>query len=221
MLHGTFPDSCFQCPQACGEPLPTQASTGDPPTLACSFGSVSCGVTAPLECFVASKTGVCFPPLLCKSCDQILLGLGQIPWGSPVPLSDPQTGEAWCGVPSLHNSARTSLVLFSSLWVTHPVSVKFDFIMIVPLLLSCCSFLSLDTGYLFLVGSSILLSMIIQQLFVTLELLQKEMNACSFLLYHVVPDSYILQLQSIGNFFNWSFTTNSLRSTGVQAVSSL
>ena len=59
--------------------------------------------------------------------------------------------------------------------------MKFDFIMVVPLLLSCCSFLSLDMGYLFLVGSSILLSMIIQQLFVTLELLQEEMNACSFL----------------------------------------
>ena len=30
-----------------GEPLPALATTGDPPTLAGSFGSVICGVTAP------------------------------------------------------------------------------------------------------------------------------------------------------------------------------
>ena len=36
----------------------------------------------------------------------------------------------------------TSLVLlFSSLWATHPVGKEFDFIVIVPLLPSCCSFL--------------------------------------------------------------------------------
>ena len=80
--------------------------------------------------------------------------------------------------------------------------MKFDFFMIVPLLLSCCSFLSLDMGYLFLVGSSILLSMVILQLIVTLMLLQEEINANSFLLYHVEPDSYILLLQSVGNFLN-------------------
>ena len=229
MLKGTFPDSCCQCPHACGEPLPTQSSTGDPPTLACSFGSVSCGVTAPfLWIMVHARFCLCpprleslFPPFLCKSCDQILLGLGQIPWGSPVPLSVPQTGETWCGVPNLHNSARTSLVLFSSLWVTHPVGMKFDFVMIVPLLLSCCRFLSLDMGYLFLVVSSILLLMVTRQLISTLVLLQEEMNAHSFSLYHVERDSYILLLQSIGNVLNWSFTTNSLRSTGVQAVPSL
>ena len=38
----------FQCPRSCGEPLPIHASTGDPPTLAGSFGSVSCVVTAPV-----------------------------------------------------------------------------------------------------------------------------------------------------------------------------
>ena len=45
--RGTFWTSCCQCPCLCGEPLPTHASTGGPPTLAGSFGSVSCGVTAP------------------------------------------------------------------------------------------------------------------------------------------------------------------------------
>ena len=49
--------------------------------------------------------------------------------------------EACCGVQNLHNSGRTSLVLlFSSLWVTYPAGMGFDFIVIAPLLLSRCSF---------------------------------------------------------------------------------
>ena len=55
---------------------------------------------------------------------------GQIPWGFPIPLSHQ----------NLHHSGRTSLVLFSSLWVTHPGGMGFDFIVIVPLLLSRCVF---------------------------------------------------------------------------------
>ena len=44
-------------------------------------------------------------------------------------------------VQNLHNSGRTSLVLlFSSLWVTHLEGMVCDFIVIVPLLLSCCGF---------------------------------------------------------------------------------
>ena len=43
--------------------------------------------------------------------------------------------EACCGVQNLHNSWRTSLVLlFSSLWVTHLADMRFDFIIVVPLL---------------------------------------------------------------------------------------
>ena len=45
------------------------------------------------------------------------------------------------GVKNLHNTARTSLILlFSSLWMTHPMGMEFDFIMIEPLLLSHCGF---------------------------------------------------------------------------------
>ena len=41
------------------------------------------------------------------------------------------------------------MYFFSSLWVTHLAGVGFEFIMIVPLLLSdCTSSLFLDTGYL-------------------------------------------------------------------------
>ena len=67
-----------------------------------------------------------------------------------------------------------NLVLyFSSLWVIHLVGVGFDFIIIVPLLPSCCSlYFVLDLGYLFLVGSSILLSLVVQQLVAILVLSQ-------------------------------------------------
>ena len=53
----------------------------------------------------------------------------------------------------------------------------FDFIMIVPLLPSHCSFFFVSgCGISFLVGSSVLLSVAIQQLVVNLVLLQDEMS---------------------------------------------
>ena len=86
---------------------------------------------------------------------------------------------AWLGVQNLHNSARTSLVLlFSSLWVTHPAGMRFNFIVIASLLPTCCSFLSLDVGYLFVMDFSVLLSMAVQQLFAVLALSQEEMSTC-------------------------------------------
>ena len=71
------------------------------------------------------------------------------------------------------------VVLFPSLWVAHLVGMEFDFIVISPLLPSCCSF-CLVFGHevsFFLVSSSVLLSMAIQQLVAILVLLQ-EMNTC-------------------------------------------
>ena len=68
--------------------------------------------------------------------------------------------------------------LFSILWVTHLVGVGFDFIVIVPLLLSCYAFVFVfDCGVSFLVGSSVLLSMVVQQLVVILVFSQEEMSA--------------------------------------------
>ena len=138
--------SCFQ-PHPRGESLPTHASTGDPPTLAGSSGSVSCGVTAPFlslgACkvlFVPSKTGVCFSPscgrLLIKSCwpsRSDSLGMASSFVRSP-------GWEAWHGVQNLHSSRRTALILLFSSLCTHLTDLGFDFIMIVLLLLSCWSF---------------------------------------------------------------------------------
>ena len=54
----------------------------------------------------------------------------------------------------------------------------FDFIIISPLYhLIVASSLSFDVGYLFLVGSNVLLSMVVQQLVVILVFLQMEMSA--------------------------------------------
>ena len=73
-----MPKGNFQCPCPCGEPLPTHTSTGDPPELAGSFESISCGVTAPfLWVLVHARFCLCpprweslFPPVLWKFYDQ-------------------------------------------------------------------------------------------------------------------------------------------------------
>ena len=85
----------------------------------------------------------------------------------------------WGSEPS--QQCKTSLVLlFSSLWVTHPVVMGFDFIMIAPSYhVTTASCLSLDMGYLFLVGSNIFLLMIIQQLAEILVFPQEKMSMCS------------------------------------------
>ena len=77
---------------------------------------------------------------------------------------------------NLHNNGRTSLVLFfSSLWLAYPVLILSLFHPSYHLIVA--SSLSFDVGYLFLVGSNVLLSMVVQQLVVILVFLQMEMSA--------------------------------------------
>ena len=94
-----------------------------------------------------------FSSVLWKCCNQILVTFKvRFPGDSQVLFSrDPQAGNPANEAQNLHNSGRTSLVLlFSTLWVTHLVGMGFDFIMIVPLLKSCCSFVFVFwCGYLF------------------------------------------------------------------------
>ena len=77
---GDLPGLQLSVPLSLGEPWPTQTSSGDPPTLKGSFGSVSCGVTAPfLEVLVCARS--CLrpptleslppPPFLYKSYKQM------------------------------------------------------------------------------------------------------------------------------------------------------
>ena len=59
----------------------------------------------------------------------------------PVLLSDSQAGKPDMGLRTVTKVVELLLVLlFSSLWVTHPVGKGFDFIIIVSLLSSHCSF---------------------------------------------------------------------------------
>ena len=136
-------------PNPCGEPLPTHASTGDPLTLAGSSGLVS------VDSLFFSSESWCVQGFICAlqdwslcfplSCGSLII---KFPWpsrsdslGIPSPFVGSPGWGAWCRALNLHNSGRTFLVLlFSSLWMTHPVGMGFDFIVIVPLLPSFCSF---------------------------------------------------------------------------------
>ena len=94
------------------------------------------------------RTGFClcparlesFPPVLWKSYNQVLLAFKvRFPGDSQLPCQISRLGKlTWDSEPS--QCGRTSLVLFfSSLSVTHLVSMGFDFFVIVPLLLSYSS----------------------------------------------------------------------------------
>ena len=91
-----MPSACL-----CGEPLPTRASAGSPPTLAGSFDSVFCEVTA-LLLWVLVCAKFCLHPPRQNSVSPSLLEVlqsnppgpqGQIPWRIPVPLSNLQAGK--------------------------------------------------------------------------------------------------------------------------------
>ena len=133
-------------------PFPWPASaephlTGSSPTLVARSASVSCGVTAPSPwvlvptrfCLCPPRMESLFLPTLWKFCNQtpsralkvrfpgdsqpfrLIPWLGSLMWGS--------------------ERSQPSLVLFfSSVWDAHPTGMGFDFIVIAPLLLSCCSF---------------------------------------------------------------------------------
>ena len=170
--RGDLPACCSQCPipvlGPC-RPTPPQETL----TPAGGFGSVSRGVTTLFLwvlvctwfCCALQDWSLCFP----QSCGSLVI---KSRWpsrsdslGIPSPFVGSPGWEAWRGVPDLHNSGRTCLILlFSSFCVTHPAGMGFDFIMIVPLLLSCCGFFVFGHGVSFLVVSSVLLSMLAQQL---------------------------------------------------------
>ena len=115
------------------------------------------------------------------------LGLRVLPWLPsnfyliPSPFVGSSGGEACRGFQNFHNRRRTYwALLFSSLWVTHLAGMGLYFIVIAPFLLSRCGcfFFIFGRGHLFLVDSSVLLSMTVQQPVTILVFLQEEMSAC-------------------------------------------
>ena len=162
----------------------TPTPAGDPPTLAGRFGSVSVGsLLLPLGAY--AHTTLCVPS---KS------GVSVSPRPVEVLQPNPSSFNVWfsrnysphCRTPTsgsltlaqnLHSSEWTSVVLvFSSLWVTHPAVMGFYFIVIASLLLSHCGF-SFVFGLSYLVSPSVFLSMIVQQLVVIPVLSQEGVRA--------------------------------------------
>ena len=176
MPRCTSQNFCCQCPCPHGEPKPPPTSAGYPPTLGGRSGSVFYGVTAPspwvlictVLCVCSPRVESLFPPVLSKSCSQIPLAFKYDSVGIPPPVVSPPGCEAWCGAQNLHSNWWTFMVqLFSSLWVTHPAVMGFDFIVTAPLLPSHCSFsFVFGCGISFLVSSRVFLLMIVQQLVV-------------------------------------------------------
>ena len=164
---GDFPSLMLPVPQPRGEPLPVHASTGDPPTLAGSFGSVSCGVTAPLLwvllrarfCLCPPRLESVFPPVLWKSYNQIPLAFkARFP-------GDPQAGKPDMGFRTYTTMGELLWYYFSPICGS-PTDGVWDMILswLGPSYhLAAASSLSLDVQYLFLVGSSTLLSVVVQQ----------------------------------------------------------
>ena len=112
------------------------------------------------------------PPDLWNSCDQIPLAFkARFSGGFSTGYQILRLWGAWCGAQNFHSYWRISVVkVFSSLWAAHLACMVFDFITVVPLVLSGGFF---GCGVSFVVGSSVLflmvlLLMVVQQLVVIL-----------------------------------------------------
>ena len=149
------------------------ASTGDLPMLAVDLAqSLRRSILFPLDpgvhrtLCVPPNSGVSTSPSLWNSCYQTLLAFKARFSGGFSHCQTPKLG-TWYGAQDFDSCRRTSVVqLFSSLWVTHLVGM--DFIMIAPLLPSHCGFFVFGCRVPFLVGPTIFLPIVIQQLVVIL-----------------------------------------------------
>ena len=128
--------------------------------------------------FMPSKTAVCFPQSSGRPIIKICRPLRPDSWGSSVPLTDPQAGKSDVGF-------RTFTIVWERLWYyCSPVCGSPTWWLWGLILswlcpsyhLTAASSLSLDVGCLFQVGSSILLSMVVQQPVPVLVLSQEEMS---------------------------------------------
>ena len=147
-------------PRPRGEPLATHASTGGPPTVAGSFGSVSCGVTVPLlQVLVCAKFCLCsprreslFPTVSWEAYDQILLTLKARFPGDFQSFVASQAGNPDMGFRTFTTVGDHLWYMLSSLWIIHLASMGFDFMVIAPLLPSHCSIFVFGRGVSFVGG---------------------------------------------------------------------
>ena len=146
-------------------------------------------------CLCPPRLESLFPPVLWKSCNQIPLAFKfQISWGFPVPLSDPQAGKPEVGFRTFTTVGELFWYIFfpvcgSFTWREWDLSISW----LCPsycLTAALCLFLNMGyllfskfqclcfwtRGIFYLVNSSVLLWMVVQQLVVILVLLQEEMS---------------------------------------------
>ena len=155
---------CHQCPCPHSEPQPTPASPGEPPRPAGRSGPGSYGVTAlpwvPVHmkpCVHPPRVESLFPPVVWSSCTQVPLAFKpKCSEGSSSQCQTPRLESlTWGSDLSLLWENLCDIIIFQLL-VSHPVGMALDYIMNVPLLLSCCGFFFVfGCGISFLVGSSL------------------------------------------------------------------
>ena len=75
------------------------------------------------------------PPVLWKSCDQILLAFKVRFAGDPSPFLDSQAGEPYVGPRTFTWCDNFFGITVFHLWVAHLMGIGFDFILVAPLLL--------------------------------------------------------------------------------------
>ena len=137
-----LPGLLLPVPHPCGEPLFI------PPTLAGSFGSVSCEVSALFfwvlvhtrSCLCPPRLESLFSPVLWKSCNQIPVASKVRVPRFPNSFGNPQVGSLTWGFEPLQQWANFfGIIVLQS--VGHPpAGMRLDFIVIVPLLPSHCGF---------------------------------------------------------------------------------
>ena len=185
MPRSTSQNFCCPCPCPCGEPQPAPASAGDPPTLAGRSGSVSYGDTAPFPGSWCTHYFVCalqewslWFPQSCQSLviNQILLAFKV--WFSGNSSSrcrTPRLGSlTWGSEPSLHWVDFCGITVLQ--FVSHPPS-GYGIWLYCDCAPHCGFSFVFGCGVLFLVSSSVFLSMFVQQLVVILVLSQEGVSA--------------------------------------------
>ena len=147
MPRGISQNCCCQCPCPHRKPLLTRTSLRNPLTLAGRSGSIPVGslflsfVSWGMILFLPSKSGVSVSPSPRSPAVKSLWPSKPDSLGILSPFVRSPVWENGCVAQNLHNSGKTSLVLFSSsLWLAYLVGMGFDFIIIFPLLPSHCGF---------------------------------------------------------------------------------
>ena len=141
--RGESKDCCYQCLHPQGNPLQTHTFSGDPPTLTGRLGFIYYEVTAPFPLVLVHTIFYFCPPRVESLFPQSR--------GSPEIKSCWHSRSDFLGIPDFLGKSDMGLRTFTTVeehfWyycspvhVAHQVNMRFSFTVVVPLLLSWCSF---------------------------------------------------------------------------------